>query len=145
MFSNLIYHFNILLFTFQLLLFWHFPWHRQSTRHLILSLLPLQFLHVVELEQVRVTFTTVLRISPDCQLGTNLSFFISHSHSNGLCDDMTCFSPSFHNHLLCKQARFECFLKPFLENGINLKFELGLALNTFILSIFMHSVFYCLG
>ena len=64
---------------------------------------------------------------------TNLLFFIFHPLSNGSCDS-TLFSPSFYNEPLCKQAPLVSSFKPFLEKGIDRKFEFGVALNAFILA-----------
>ena len=45
------------------------------------------------------------------------------------------FSPFLHNQPLCKEDLLICSFKPFLEGGIDGKFEFGLAWNAFIRSM----------
>ena len=107
--------------------FWHFPWHLQKIRHFTLFLLHLQFLHLVEQQQIFDIISTVVILSSGCHFESNLPFFIFHPHSNGSCD-ATLFSPSFHDQPLGKEARLICSFKPFLEESIDRKFEFGVAL-----------------
>ena len=69
------------------------------------------------------------------------------SHSSEYCEVKYFFSFFFffQNQSPSRQTLIVYSVKPFLEYDINLKFELGVAINTFITSVLIHAVDACSG